>query len=144
MTNTVDITKQIAELKKQMESGIETFDGHLIVDDLPSNRLVLSRMLKILKIPVDEAENGLDALKKISKRKYNIIWMDIKMPIMDGIESSKFMRKDFGYKGPIYAVTAYTDSNTKKNCIDVGINKIIAKPISIKLIQQISKEAIKS
>lgn len=142
MTNDIkDIVEYIKTLKKEIEEGVEVFDGHLIVDDLPSNRLVLSRMLKILKIASDEAENGLDALKKISQRKYKMIWMDIKMPIMNGIQSTKHMRKDLNYDGPIYAITAYTDTTTRNNCVTAGINKIISKPISVKLIKELSSEA---
>jgi CheY-like chemotaxis protein len=132
------LTKQIIKLKKTDIPSRENFDGHLIVDDIPANRMVLSKMLKILKIECDEAENGLDALDYVSQKNYKMIWMDIKMPILDGIESTTIIRNYFNFDGPIYAITAYTDNITRKNCESAGINKVIAKPISLRLIKQVS------
>lgn len=140
MNNVKDIKEFIKTLKEQTDSSVDIFDGHLIVDDLASNRMVLSKMLKLLKITSEEAENGLEALQKISKKKYKLIWMDVKMPIMDGIESTKYMRDEFKYNGLIYAVTSYTDVTTQEKCIIAGMNKIISKPISVKLIKHLSDE----
>ena len=120
--------------------NMESFDGHLIVDDIDGNRKILSKILSILKIKSEQASNGLEAVEMASKKRYKIIWMDIKMPIMNGIESSKNIRQHIQFDGPIYATTAYTDIKTQKDCIDAGINKIIAKPISIRTIKEISDE----
>jgi CheY-like chemotaxis protein len=133
-----ELTKYILDLEKKETYNRENFDGHLIVDDIPSNRMVLSKMLKILKIKCDEAENGLDALKYVSQKNYKIIWMDVKMPVLDGIESTAIIRNYLKFNGPIYAITAYTDNTTRKNCESAGIDKVISKPISLKLIKQVS------
>lgn len=122
------------------DDELEDFDGHLIVDDIDNNRKILSKMLSILKINSEQASNGLEAVEMASKKRYELIWMDIKMPVMNGIESTKNIRQHIKFNGPIYATTAYTDVKTQKDCIDAGINKIIAKPISIKMIKEISDE----
>ena len=137
----MDLLKQIENITNSFTiDNIEDFDGHLIVDDISGNRTILSKMLSILKINSDEAANGLEAIKMVAKKKYKMIWMDIKMPIMNGIQSTKYIREDLHFEGPIYATTAYTDAVTQEDCFSAGIDKIIAKPIGLKLIKDISTE----
>jgi PleD family two-component response regulator len=69
---------------------------HLIVDDAKYNREIFKQYLNKFNINSEEAKNGQEALDMVenNKTKYDIIWMDLRMPIMDGIESSKILRKN--------------------------------------------------
>ena len=109
---------------------------HLIVDDASSNRLVLRRYLEIYGCTVDEAENGLDALRKIKTcGKYKVIWMDIKMPKMDGIDCTRYLREELNYSGPIISLSGYVDEVTIRRCYETGVNHVMSKPFDKGVIQ---------
>lgn len=116
------------------------YNGDLIVDDISSNRFILNKFLKYYSINSEEVTNGLEALQKISTHNYRNIWMDIKMPIMDGLEATKYIKNDCHYKHMICAITAYTDIDTDKLCLESGIDIIVNKPISLKMIEEINKK----
>lgn len=102
----------------------------LVVDDVLSNRLLISMMLDEYNIKVIEAVNGQDALDKLKDNHPNLILMDIQMPVMDGIEACKHIRKNKGLKRiPIVAVSA---SATKKDIEAIhgaDFNDCLQKPI---------------
>jgi osomolarity two-component system, sensor histidine kinase SLN1 len=109
---------------------------NLICDDAYTNRLVLKKYLIRFGCDVDEAENGMDAINKIKDNgEYSIIWMDIKMPKMDGQECTKILRNDMNYKGTIIGLTGYVDSTSIKKCLDLGMNQVVPKPFNYKVIQ---------
>lgn len=142
MTSQIDeqVSNYISVRQENIKTNcVEIYDGDLVVDDISSNRIVLSKMLKLLKVNVETAQNGLDALDKITKKNYKRIWMDVKMPLLNGIEVSEILRKQFDYGGAICAVTAYSDSVTHEECNKVGINDILTKPISINAVKQMAK-----
>ena len=64
----------------------------LIVDDMAFNRIVIEKMLKKWKLKLDFAENGIEAIEKIKARNYDLVLMDIHMPVMNGIEATKAIR----------------------------------------------------
>lgn len=114
---------------------------NLICDDASANRLVLKKYLIYFGCVVDEAENGQDAIDKIKNNgEYSIIWMDIKMPKMDGIECVKHLRTTMEYKGTIIGLTGYVDDITIKKCINIGMNAVIAKPFDKRTIQTYIEE----
>lgn len=138
---TMDLMDQIKNITTGISpNSLEDYDGHLVVDDISGNRDILTKMLARMKIKSEQASNGLEAIKMASQKRYQMIWMDIKMPIMNGIDSTKHIREDLQFDGPIYATTAYTDAITQEECIGAGINKIIPKPIGLRLIKDISTE----
>jgi two-component system sensor histidine kinase/response regulator len=79
---------------------------------------------------VDLAENGKVAVKKVQMTSYDIVLMDMQMPVMDGITATKEIRKftQFGQL-PIVAMTANAMGDDRQNCIDAGMNDHIAKPV---------------
>ncbi len=102
----------------------------LLVEDNIQNQEVAVLFLKKAYINVDIANNGLEALEKVSKNSYDGILMDCQMPIMDGYEASKKIReslKDI----PIIAMTANALAGDKEQCIAFGMNDYISKPIDI-------------
>lgn len=109
---------------------------HLICDDAFTNRLVLKKYLVLFGCDVDEAENGADAIEKIKLNgEYSIIWMDIKMPKIDGHECTKILRNEMDYKGKIIGLTGYVDDITIKKCYSIGMNNVIAKPFDSEIIE---------
>jgi CheY-like chemotaxis protein len=109
---------------------------HLIVDDNSLSRMILKKYLEIYGCIVDESENGLDALRKIKMNgKYKVIWMDIKMPKLDGIDCTKYLREELQYSGIIIILSGYVDEMTIRHCYDVGVNHVMPKPFDKKDLQ---------
>lgn len=113
----------------------------LIVEDNNINRNVLCKILKKSNFEVDEANNGIEAIKKINTgEKYDLILMDIHMPLMDGIETTKILRNTNKSVIPVIALTADISIETKNICNNVGFNSCIYKPTNQKkLITEINK-----
>jgi len=102
----------------------------LVVDDVPVNQIVVEKMLDSLGYQVDTAGNGCEAVEAVESKHYDLIFMDIQMPEMDGLEATRLIRKlDMEKRGiPIVAITANTQDSDRDSCIEVGINDFIAKP----------------
>ncbi len=117
----------------------------LVVDDNLLNRKLACAVLNSYKIDHNTAENGKIAYDYYLTGDYNLILMDIQMPIMNGIECTKKIREHENNSGittpiPIIAVTTFTMSNDKRNCFEAGMNDILAKPYkTVDLINMISK-----
>lgn len=108
----------------------------LIVDDNEMNLTVAEGLLEPLKMQVDTADGGRDAIDKISKGHYDIIFMDHMMPEMDGVEVTHFIRDEFPQYDsvPIIALTANAVAGTKEFFCSEGMNDFIAKPIEIRML----------
>ena len=125
--------KNIVTLSEILSTNIKK---HLICDDAFSNRLVLKKYLNIFGCDVDEAENGLEAVNKIENGNiYNVIWMDIKMPRLDGFDATMRITKTLNYKNIIIGLTGYVDEITTKKCYDAGMKHVVSKPFDKKVIQ---------
>ncbi|TGM28951.1 PAS domain-containing hybrid sensor histidine kinase/response regulator [Leptospira levettii] len=112
----------------------------LIAEDNLMNRDLLKRM--ILKyIPnanLLEAENGVDAVRMVSAKKPEMIFMDVQMPEMDGLEAATIIRNDKSNQQiPIIALTAGALYEERKKCFDVGMDHFLTKPIDILALNQV-------
>lgn len=105
----------------------------LVVDDDAVNLTVISRMLEEKGYEVDKASNGLEAVNMVKKLKYDVILMDIQMPLMDGIEATKQIREIEGTKShiPIIAITAFTLRGDRERFMSIGMDDYVAKPIKM-------------
>jgi len=110
----------------------------LVVDDNDINRLVIGSMLEDLGCTAAEAENGEEALMMARATKFDLIFMDIAMPVLDGIAASRIICREGGLGGigEIIAVTANTSESDKKACYDAGMSDFISKPVSKNAIKQ--------
>ena len=103
----------------------------LVVEDSPTMRQLISFALK--RIPgsrIFEANDGIDALKKLSTQKFDIILTDINMPIMDGLKLVKRVRTDPVHKDvPIIVITTEGSSEDRQRALQLGANAYITKPI---------------
>ena len=118
------------------------FSGRaLVVEDNPVNQIVLKAQLQILGFEVDLADNGKVALEKIEPDLYAIIFMDIQMPVMDGIECTENIRAsevECIRRIPIIAVTANVTKQYRDSCNTCGMNGFVTKPLDVpKLIEEI-------
>ncbi len=101
----------------------------LVVDEIPENRLLLVRLLQPIGFQVFEAENGLDAIKKWQNHQPNLIWMDLRMPVMDGYEATRQIKaKPEGQKTVIIALTASALQEEEQAVFDAGFDDILHKP----------------
>ncbi|MEF1173943.1 ATP-binding protein [Vibrio sinaloensis] len=99
----------------------------LVVDDIRMNQVIINQMLKKLSIQPDIATNGIEAIKAASDHQYDLIFMDCRMPEMDGFEATRYLREQ-NYTLPIIALTAGTTLEEREKCIVSGMNDILTKP----------------
>jgi PAS domain S-box-containing protein len=103
----------------------------LLVEDNKTNQLLAKTRLERWKCEVDIANNGIEGVKKVQQKMYDLILMDIQMPIMDGYEATKIIKNDISKKAskvPIIAMTAYATNADIKRAKDSGMDDYIFKP----------------
>lgn len=106
----------------------------LVVEDIPLNQLLMKTLLDEFGFERDIAANGKIALEYLEKNNYDIILMDLQMPIMNGFETTEYIRKTMKSKIPIIALTADVTTVDLDKCTSVGMNDYLAKPIDEKLL----------
>ncbi|MES2517355.1 MAG: response regulator [Bacteroidota bacterium] len=116
----------------------------LLVEDYPVNIKVASKFLEKWNVVFDVAENGKIALEKYEIGKYEVILMDIQMPVMDGYKATEEIRK-IDANIPIIALTASATLNNQDRAFTVGMNDYVTKPFNPKeLFQKIAKFSVQS
>lgn len=100
----------------------------LIVDDNPVNQILANRMVKKLGYESTTAENGVRAIEEINKSFYDVILMDIQMPEMDGVTTTRYIREHMEKQPVIIAVTANAIVGDKETYLQAGMNDYISKP----------------
>jgi CheY-like chemotaxis protein len=101
----------------------------LFVDDVELNRRVATKMLNKLGYQADLATNGFEAIEALKHKSYDIVLMDIQMPVMDGLEATKIIRQRWHQNPKIIIVTALT--NCQDACLDAGADDFLNKPLGI-------------
>ncbi len=132
-----DMVKAVIELARRGETTLVTShwlrEGRsslnvLIADDSPTNLRLTTRMLENRDHSVTAVENGRLAVEATREDKYDVVLMDLQMPVMDGIQATAAIRAEEGARGwrvPIVAITAYDD---RQRCIDAGMDGYLSKP----------------
>jgi len=117
----------------------------LFADDLPVNIDLVRYALEDARIRVDAVENGQELLEQLEKDSYDLILMDVQMPVMDGIEATRRIRQSSAVFRdiPILALTASVMPEERDRYQAAGINAIISKPFSIKHLREIVSQWIK-
>jgi CheY-like chemotaxis protein len=108
----------------------------LIAEDRAVNQKVIALMLKKLGHEADIVSNGLEVLQALEKQPYDIIYMDIQMPKMDGFDTARVIRQRYFNGIKIIAVTGYIYDSDRKKCIESGMDDCITKPISIEKLKE--------
>ncbi|KAK9355053.1 hypothetical protein V1505DRAFT_369655 [Lipomyces doorenjongii] len=118
----------------------------LVAEDNRVNQQVVIRMLRLEKIKsVEIAKDGYEAIEKVKKSRdagkyFDIIFMDIQMPNLDGLQATRVIRQELDYRYPIVALTAYADDSNVKECMDAGMNNFLTKPIKREQLHEILDE----
>ncbi|MEJ0036554.1 MAG: response regulator [Gammaproteobacteria bacterium] len=102
----------------------------LLAEDSPLNRQVALEFLEEIKVDVDVAVNGLEAVEMVQRQLYDLVLMDIQMPELDGISATKRLRADSRYANlPIVAMTAHAMTGDRELSLAAGMSDHITKPI---------------
>ena len=100
----------------------------LIVDDSEVNLEVVSEMLRRLGHEVTIAADGETALAKLAAEPFDVVFMDVQLPGMDGLETTRRFR-DSGKRTPVVALTAHTSMRDRDRCLAAGMNAVLTKPV---------------
>jgi two-component system, chemotaxis family, chemotaxis protein CheY len=116
----------------------------LIVEDSPTMRQLISFALKRLRgITIVEANDGVDGLKKLSAERFDMIFTDINMPIMDGLKLVSLMRNDATYREiPVVVITTEGAQEDRERALALGANDYITKPIQANKIVEVAKKLL--
>jgi signal transduction histidine kinase/DNA-binding response OmpR family regulator len=138
-------SKPVERLEEQMGANINAeiyFPDTvvLVAEDNKVNQLLIKSVLNSYRITADIVENGEDVIEAISKKEYNLILMDIQMPIMDGYDTAELLRKKMNLKTPIIAMTAFALPGEREKCLQAGMNDYLAKPIDMLQLQFVLKK----
>ncbi|WP_394204131.1 ATP-binding protein [Shewanella waksmanii] len=124
---------------KMVEAPIENIDisqtSVLVVEDSHTNQMLIKLMLAKLDITPQLASNGQEAIEFLKDNQVDIIFMDCRMPIVDGYEATVILRNQ-GYNKPIIALTAGTTSTERDLCFTSGMNDIVNKPYKLDDLKQ--------
>ena len=123
-------------------SGLAPRGDVLIVEDNLANQKVMECMLVRLGFNVAFAENGLQALESVRGKRFDLIFMDCQMPVMDGYVATQklkaMMKSGEVFNTPIIAVTANALMSDRRKCIDAGMDDFMAKPVRLKQLDEIA------
>jgi two-component system chemotaxis response regulator CheY len=117
----------------------------LVVEDSPMMRqLLVFALARVKRVSVTEADDGVDALRKLASNRYDLILTDINMPIMDGLKLVKKIRSDSQHANvPIIIITTEGSTEDRQRAIALGANAYITKPIQAPQVIQKVKELLK-
>jgi CheY-like chemotaxis protein len=113
----------------------------LIAEDNIMNQHLMSRYMSKLGWDFIIVDNGLQATEACRSGDFNAILMDIDMPVLDGIEATRYIRA-FNKDIPIVAITAYADDQMRSECAEAGMNAFLAKPCSRDEIKVVIMECV--
>jgi signal transduction histidine kinase/DNA-binding response OmpR family regulator len=103
----------------------------LVAEDEPVNQQIIRLMLGRMAYPADFADNGLEALGALERRQYDLIFMDMQMPEMDGLECTRQVVRRYppGHRPKIVAVTANVTAENAQECMAAGMDDFLTKPV---------------
>lgn len=103
----------------------------LVVEDNPVNQKVVTAVLRKRGFSIDLANDGQEALSKLKNAgPFDLVLMDVQMPVMDGLETTRLIRKEAQWKDlPIIAMTAHAMNGDKERCLEAGMNGYVSKPV---------------
>ena len=130
--NISNVEKQMFDLEETKKS-VERFDAHiLLVEDVLVNQKIAGAMLNNLGVTIDVASDGVEAVNMWSKNEYDLIFMDCRMPNMDGYQATQEIRKQEkeGEYISILALTANATEEDRSKCISSGMDDILLKPFA--------------
>ena len=130
---------------KDEDMAVLSLDGTriLVVEDMKVNQMLMTKVLEKFGCRIDLAFNGVEAVEKSSKGVYDVIFMDCQMPIMDGFEATRQIRRNEGPEDKhtiIIALTADAMTGDREKCLDVGMDDYLNKPFKPEQIAALLKK----
>ena len=127
------------EMESKIPSSLKVLEDHLrqyehmrilLVEDNQINQEIVGQLLEPFKFEIELAENGQEAINKIAQAKFDLILMDVQMPVMDGLAATAMIRDLPGWEAvPILAMTANAFEDDRRKCIEAGMNDHLVKPV---------------
>ncbi|GIV58694.1 MAG: hypothetical protein KatS3mg042_1607 [Rhodothermaceae bacterium] len=115
----------------------------LVAEDNPVNQRIALRMLEKLGYRADLAENGQEALKALERQPYDVVFLDVQMPAMDGLEVARRVRASRGEKAPyLIALTAHALEEQRRECLAAGMHHYLAKPLRMDVLRDLLADRI--
>ncbi len=115
----------------------------LLAEDNDLNQKLAGTYLQDFGFTVDVAENGLVAIDKLKQKHYDLVLMDIQMPLLDGYHTAQKIRQELGLNMPVIAMTAHSMPGEREKCIGFGMNDYISKPFKESELYQVVKMHMK-
>ena len=142
-----DFKEKYKEFLKTQEKYHESFIAPeaeiLVVDDTPINLTVVKGLLKNTKIRIDTALSGMETLDKVRKKKYDVLFIDHRMPEMDGLQTLEALKKlegNLSKDAPCIALTANAGESAREEYLAAGFNDYLSKPVNGELLEDMLKE----
>ena len=125
----LDLAEPIGESLAQ-PAGILRLEGRvLLAEDSQINLSLFKIILERVGLQVDLAADGQQAVEMACAQKYDLILMDVQMPVLDGLEASRLLRMK-GLTTPVIALTAHAANHDRKSCLEAGCDGFLAKPLN--------------
>jgi len=133
-TQVVDSSEDEGPPSKAVGLNSDTTKSVLVVEDNKVSQMCAQRVLKGMKVLSDVAENGREAIDKLEAHPfaYDLVLMDIRMPVMDGLDCTVAIRKELKLQMPIIAFTAEHGAEMKQQCTSIGMDDFLCKPVNSK------------
>jgi signal transduction histidine kinase/ligand-binding sensor domain-containing protein/CheY-like chemotaxis protein len=132
---------KVAKPKTEKQTAIVLSQTHpaeiLIAEDHLINQKLAKKIFNFLGYDADIAANGLEVLEAMDKKQYDMIFMDIQMPEMNGLDATKIIMEKFIDKPVIIAMTANVQQESKEECMEAGMDDYISKPVLIEQIREV-------
>jgi PAS domain S-box-containing protein len=104
----------------------------LLAEDNVTSQKVTIQMLLRMGLKADVVANGIEALQALKRQPYDIVLMDLRMPVMNGLDATRIIRQNWPDNGPrVIAITAYAQQGDRDRCIEAGTDDYISKPIKL-------------
>lgn len=124
-------------------SGERRFNALVVEDSPPMRKMIVFALSRVRELDVVEADDGVDALRRIAGTKFDIIITDINMPILDGLKLVKRLRADENYKDvPIVIITTEGAAEDRQRALALGANAYITKPIQAQQVILLVREIL--
>jgi len=108
----------------------------LLANDSATTRMLLTRMLESLNSEVVSCENGQEAVRRALAEQYDLVFLDLQMPVLGGLEATRELRSR-RYVQPIVAITGLNDAELRQLCLRVGFDAFLQKPVSPEALRQL-------
>ncbi|HEX9510526.1 MAG TPA: two-component regulator propeller domain-containing protein [Puia sp.] len=129
----------------QQQKLSDTFAGTypmqiLIAEDNPVNQQLITHILQKLGYAPEMVDNGREAIDRLEQQSFDLIMMDVQMPVMDGLEATRYIRRKYKTKPVIVALTADAQEEDRQECLSAGMDDYISKPMQLEKLLNILKK----